>query len=135
MTTLVDTNVLIDIVSNDPVWLEWSITKLRDALRQGPVVIDAVIYAELSIGLDSVETVETVLSQSGVIMIETPRPALFLAGKTFQDYKRRGGTRSGVLPDLFIGAHASTARIPLLTRDARRYRSYFPDVTLITPHQ
>lgn len=135
MRVLVDTNVLLDIVSNDPIWLEWSITRVREALGSGAVVIDAVIYAELSVGLDSVEAVDAVLLETGVTMVETPRFALFLAGKTFHEYKKRGGPRTGVLPDLFIGAHASAARIPLITRDARRYRSYFPDLKLITPHQ
>ena len=130
---LVDTNVLLDVVTDDPAWADWSQHQLDAAALRGRVAINAVIYAELSIGFERIEEVDAVLAATGVVMAEIPTPALFLAGKAFRIYRTRGGTKTGVLPDFFIGAHAAVANLPLLTRDVARYRTYFPDVELIAP--
>ena len=131
--TLVDTNILLDLVTNDTVWVDWSQRQLEAAAVRGAVLINDVVYAELAVGFLRVEEVDAVLSAAQVEMTAMPREALFLAGKVFQRYRAGGGTRSGVLPDFFIGAHAAVAQLPLLTRDVRRYRTYFPTVHLIAP--
>lgn len=131
--TLVDTNVLLDLVTNDPVWADWSIRQLDCAASKGPLIINDVIYAELSVGFDRIEDLDELLNEAGIAMDELPREALFLAGKAFRRYRTAGGARSGVLPDFFIGAHAAVLGLPLLTRDAKRYRSYFPSVVLMAP--
>jgi predicted nucleic acid-binding protein len=133
--TLVDTNVLLDIATNDPRWASWSLRELDSAAIRGPVLINAVVYAEFSIGYARIEEVEEVLSDAGLELKEIPPPALFLAGKVFQRYRAQGGSRTGVLPDFFIGAHAAVARLPLLTRDPRRYRTYFSGIMLIAPDE
>jgi len=130
---LVDTNVLLDIAEDDPVWADWSQTHLEAAARRDEVVINPVIYAEFSVGYERIEEVEALLVAVALPVVALPREALFLAGKVFRDYRRRGGTKAGVLPDFFIGAHAAVAAMPLLTRDAGRYRTYFPTLDLITP--
>ena len=130
---LVDTNVLLDVVSDHPHWADWSQQQLEAAALRRRLVINAVIYAELSIGFRRIEEVEAVLDRAQIEIEEIPREALFLAGKAFQRYKSRGGTRSSVLPDFFIGAHAAVLGIPLLTRDARRYADYFPKLELLAP--
>jgi len=129
--TLVDTNVLLDIVTADPDWADWSIRQLDAASLQGPVVINDIVYAELSVRFATIEAVDAVLADAGIEIAAIPRAALFLAGKVFLRYRAAGGTRTGVLPDFFIGAHAAVSRLPLLTRDARRYRTYFPSLQLI----
>ena len=131
--TLVDTNVLLDLVTDDPVWAEWSVQQLDAAALRGTLLINDVIYAELSVRFARIEDLEAFLSEAGLIMAPLPQAALFLAGKVFQRYRAAGGTRTGVLPDFFIGAHAAVTRLPLLTRDVQRYRTYYPSVTLITP--
>jgi predicted nucleic acid-binding protein len=131
--TLVDTNILLDLVTNDPSWADWSQRQLEAAAVRGPLLINDVVYTELSVGFLRVEEVDATIAAAQVEVAPIPREALFLAGKAFQLYRAGGGTRSGVLPDFFIGAHAAVAKVPLLTRDARRYRSYFPTVQLIAP--
>jgi len=131
--TLVDTNVVIDLVTADPDWLEWSAERIREAIDRGPLVINDVVYAEISARFDSEEQLNVVLRSIGVDIVPIPRSALFVAGKAYLRYRRSGGIRTGVLPDFFVGAHAQVAGIPLLTRDARKYRMYFPSVALITP--
>ncbi len=131
--TLVDTNVLLDLVTNDATWADWSIRQLDVAAIRGPLAINDVVYAELSVRFAAIESLEAVLDEAGLAMEQIPRAALFLAGKVFQRYRAAGGRRTGVLPDFFIGAHAAVARRALLTRDAQRYRSYFPTIDLITP--
>ena len=130
---LVDTNVLFDLVTNDPIWADWSFRQLETHGLGDRLVVNPVVYAELSVGFDQIDKVDAFLGETGVEMIEIPRAALFLAGKAFQSYRARGGTRTGVLPDFFIGAHAVVGEMGLLTRDARRYRTYFPTILLITP--
>jgi predicted nucleic acid-binding protein len=131
--TLVDTNILLDVVTGDPNWADWSIAQLEAASIAGPLLINDVVYAELSIGYDSMENLEVFLKEIRIEMTAIPRAALFLAGKVFAQYRRSDGKRTGVLPDFFIGSHAAVSRIPLLTRDVGRYRTYFPSLVLITP--
>lgn len=131
--TLVDTNVLLDLVTADPQWADWSIASLEAASLRGPLFINDVVYAELSVRYERIELLDDFVSKAGLEMVGLPRPALFLAGKAFAQYRKAGGARSGVLPDFFIGAHAAVSRLSLLTRDAGRYRTYFPTVELISP--
>lgn len=131
--TLVDTNVLLDLVTNDRDWADWSLARLEDAALEGPLLINDIVYAETSIRFDRIEDLDATLAAARIKLAPAPRPALFLAGKTFRRYRAAGGTRTGVLPDFFIGAHAAIEGWPLLTRDTNRYRTYFPQVTLIAP--
>jgi hypothetical protein len=133
VTTLVDTNVILDIATNDPRWAIWSLHQLDTAAIRGPILINAVVYAEFSIGYTRIEETDRVLAEAGLELTEIPRAALFLAGKVFQRYRARGGSRTGVLPDFCIGAHAAVTQFPLLTRDARRYRTYYAGIALIAP--
>jgi predicted nucleic acid-binding protein len=130
---LVDTNVLLDVITDDPHWADWSQHQLRAAALSDRLAINAVIYAEASINYEQIEDLDAVLDTAGIAFIEIPRPALFLAGKVFRSYRKAGGTKTGVLPDFFIGAHAAVAKLRLLTRDPRRYRNYYPTAELIAP--
>jgi predicted nucleic acid-binding protein len=130
---LLDTNVILDVVQDDPVWGEWSQGQLDAWAARDELGINAVIYAELSIAYVRIEELEDTVHTAGLRFLEIPREALFLAGKAFLAYRKKGGTRTGVLPDFFIGAHAAVMGLPLLTREAARYRTYFPGVALITP--
>jgi hypothetical protein len=130
---LVDTNVLLDLVTDDPNWLEWSLARLEEAALDGPVFINDVVYAEISIRYARIEDLDAMLANALIDIAPTPRPALFLAGRVFQQYRAAGGVRTGVLPDFFIGAHAAIEGWALLTRDARRYRRYFPKLRLVAP--
>ena len=130
---LVDTNVLLDVMTDDPRWADWSQHQLEAAALAHRLAINAVVYAELCNGFQRIEEVEAALAKTKIAIAEIPREALFLAGKAFQRYKARGGVRTGVLPDFFIGAHAAVLGIPLLTRDARRYSDYFPKLELRAP--
>lgn len=130
---LVDTNVLIDVLENDPDWVEWSLTQLRHRAQLTPLAINPIIYTELSVAFSSIETLDATLATMQLRQLEIPRPALFLAGKAFVRYRQQGGSKSNVLADFFIGAHAAVSRLPVLTRDTRRYRAYFPTVELIAP--
>jgi predicted nucleic acid-binding protein len=130
---LVDTNVLLDVVTNDRTWARWSQAQLDAAVAMDTAVVNAVIYAELSLAFDRIEDLEAQLSRTGLRVESIPREALFLAAKVFLQYRRRGGSKGGVLPDFFIGAHSAVMDIPLLTRDTSRYRTYFPNVRLISP--
>jgi hypothetical protein len=130
---LVDTNVLVDVFENDPEWADWSVAQLRAQAQIHRLVINPVIYAELSLAFSAVEALDDALAALQIPLIEIPKPALFLAGKAFMQYRRKGGTKTNVLADFFIGAHAAVARLPLLTRDVRRYAGYFPTVQLISP--
>lgn len=130
---LVDTNVLLDLVTDDPVWADWSQQQLDLAAARDTLAINAVVYAELSIGYPSIEPLDAMIDAAGLVITAIPRPALFLAGKAFQRYRAAGGVRTGVLPDFFLGAHAMVTHAPLITRDAARYRTYFPEITLIAP--
>ena len=130
---LVDTNVLVDVLEDDPRWADWSIGQLRAQSKIHPLLINPIIYAELSLTFSRVEALDQTIESMGLVLKELPRPALFLAGKAFVLYCRKGGKKSSVLADFFVGAHAAVLGCPLLTRDAQRYRSYFPSIELITP--
>lgn len=130
---LVDTNVLLDLVTDDPDWSEWSLARLEESALAGPILINDVVYAETSLRYERIEDLDAMIALAGIEMATTPRAALFLAGKAFKRYRAAGGTRTGILPDFFIGAHAAVEGLPLLTRDASRYRSYYPNIRLIAP--
>ncbi len=130
---LVDTNVLLDVVTDDPVWKLWSLAQLEAAAASDQLAINEVVFAELSVKYNRVEDVEKLIVDAGLAVEPTPRGALFLAGQSYKSYRKSGGQRSGVLLDFFIGAHAAVAGVTLLTRDARRYRTYFPGVKLLSP--
>lgn len=131
---LVDTNVLIDIASGDPNWAEWSIDALRAAAARGPISVNAIIYAEFSLGFATEAACDAEIARFGLIFLDLPKAAAFRAAKAFRAYRAKGGTRTAPLPDFFIGAHASVLGIPLLTRDAGRYGAYFSEVELIRPN-
>ena len=131
--TLVDANVLLDLVTDDPVWSAWSQARLEEVALIGPIVINDIVYAEISARYARIEDLESMLAEAMIRIAPIPRSALFLAGKAFLRYRAAGGARGGVLPDFFIGAHAAVEGWPLLTRDAKRCRTYFPDVTTIAP--
>jgi hypothetical protein len=133
VTLLVDTSVLLDVLQDDPQWADWSIAQLRAQSQVHRLAINDVIYAELSLSFGSVQALDAMVARLRLDLEALPRPALFLAGKAFLQYRRRGGTKTQVLPDFFIGAQAAVNGWPLLTRDATRYRSCFPTLTLITP--
>ncbi len=130
---LVDTNVLVDVLQNDPVWADWSIAQLQAQARVHRLVINPIIYSELSLAFDTVETLDKTLKSMELSMIDIPKPALFLAGKAFVQYRRSGGVKGNVLGNFFIGAHAAVSSLPVLTRDTRRFTAYFPSVALVAP--
>jgi predicted nucleic acid-binding protein len=130
---LVDSNVLLDLMTEDARWSPWSakaLTKAADGFR---LVINPVIYAEVSIRYTRIEDLETALPKAMIEREPIPYDAAFLAGKAFLAYRQRGGAKRSPLPDFFIGAHAAVAGYRLLTRDATRYRTYFPRLPLIAP--
>ena len=131
--TLVDANVLLDVLTEDPEWSAWSIDALGEAAEAGPLWINPIIYAETSVRFSRIEDLEAALPPEDYRRAPLPWEAAFLAGKAFLDYRRSGGTRTSTLPDFFIGAHAAVAELHLLSRDASRYRTYFPTVQLLTP--
>jgi len=130
---MVDTNVLVDVLEDDPDWAEWSLVQLRAQSQVHDLIINPVIYAELSLAFDSVQRLDRVIANIGISLHDLPRPALFLAGRAFVKYRRAGGSKANVLADFFIGAHAAVIDCAILTRDPRRYRNYFPTVALVTP--
>jgi len=132
-STLVDSNVLLDIATQDSDWFDWSTNALESTANESSLIINAIIYAEVSIGFRRIEDLETAILASLYRRDPLPFEAAFLAGKAFLRYRRRGGARVRPLPDFYIGAHAAIAQHRLLTRDPRRYRTYFPTVELIAP--
>jgi len=131
--TFVDSNVLLDIAQADSDWTEWSRLRLNERGVVGPLVINDVVYAEISVSFRRLDELDGFLTAAGIDLQRTPREGLALATQAHLQYRRQGGSRTGVLPDFFIGAHAAIRRAPLLTRDAARYRSYFPALMLISP--
>lgn len=129
---LVDTNILLDILEDDPVWYEWSLQQLQAQSLIHDLAVNPIIYSELSLAFHTVEEQDRALQSMDLKYQELPRPALFLAGLAFVQYRRSGGQKNNVLPDFFIGAHAAVQGWSILTRDPRRYRNYFPSVRLIT---
>lgn len=131
--TLVDSNVLFDYLSEDEEWNDWSGAMLSDAAHRGTVVINALIYAEVGIRYSRIEDLDEALPAEYFVRAPLPWEAAFLAGKCFERYRRRGGTKRSPLPDFYIGAHAAVTGMTLLTRDARRYRTYFPKLRIVAP--
>jgi len=129
---LVDTNVFVDVIHQDPIWLDWSLRELSKAKSQ-QIVTNFVVYAELHTHNTAGPHIDAFLQKLGVQVLDLTRPAAQLAANAFRSYRQRGGTKTGVLPDFFIGAHAQAEGFQLLTRDAGRYRSYFPGIDLISP--
>jgi len=132
-STLVDSNVPIDLFDEDSEWREWSDAMLTRCASRGPLVINPIVFAEVAAGFDSIEDVESALPETYLRREPLPWAAAFLAGRAFVQYRRRGGKTTAPLPDFYIGAHAAVAGHALLTRDARRYRDYFPRLRVIAP--
>jgi predicted nucleic acid-binding protein len=132
-TTLVDSNILLDVATRDPTWSDWASQALEAAANESSLAINALIYAEVSIGYERIEELEQAIPSALFRREPLPYDAAFLAGKAFLRYRRRGGQRSSPLPDFYIGAHAAVAGFRILTRAPRRYRAYFPTVDLIAP--
>jgi len=130
---LIDANVLIDLFTDDPEWADWSENALTEAALTGKLFINPIIYAEVSIAFTRTGKLDKALEQTRIIRTELPYSAAFLAGKAFMQYRRRGGLKRSPLPDFYIGAHAKHDSLRLLTRDPRRYRTYFPEVELVCP--
>ena len=131
--TLVDANVLLDLVTNDSDWVAWSVRELNEARREGGVAINPIVYAEISVGYARIEECDQAFPESQLERLPLPWEAAFLAGKVFLAYRRAGGSRLSPLPDFYIGAHAAVTGMRLLTRDAARYRTYFPGLHLVSP--
>lgn len=130
---LVDSNVLLDVLTEDPSWFEWSSSALARCAEEGPLAVNPLVYAEVSIGFERIEDLDEALDSAGFQRLALPWEAAFLAGKCFLRYRRGGGVRSSTLPDFYIGAHALVEGRTLLTRDAARYRTYFPRLALVAP--
>jgi predicted nucleic acid-binding protein len=130
---LLDANVILDVWDRDPVWYTWSSEQLRNLSIVHELTINPVVYAEISARFATSAALDEKLADLGVIVVSVPRRAAFLAGKAYVQYRRQGGMKGNVLPDFFIGAHATVLGCPLLTRDTRRYAAYFPSVRLIAP--
>lgn len=132
-TTLVDACVLLDLTTDDPKWADWSEDALAQAADEGPIVINPIVYAEVSVDFDSIEELDELVTDAELLREPLPFDAGFLAGKAYLTYRRRGGSRRSPLADFYIGAHAAIAGHRLLTRDTNRYRTYFPTLSLICP--
>ena len=130
---LVDSNVILDIFLDDPVWAEWSESILSEISATKPLYINPIVYSEVSIGFERIETLESAINRGDFQMLDLPKEALFLAGKAFVKYRKRKGIKRSVLPDFYIGAQAAILNLDLITRDVSRYQSYFPTVKLISP--
>ena len=131
--TLVDSNVILDVLTDDAEWGDWSAAMLADAARGGPLAINSIIYAEVSVRFERIEDLDEALPESYYRRLPLPFEAAFLTGQCFMKYRKRGGTRPTPMPDFYIGAHAALAGLTLLTRDAKRYRDYFPTLRIIAP--
>ena len=131
--TLVDTNIIVDLLSDDPVWFAWSSEHLQQCRSRGAAYLNEITYAELTARIAAEADLQTAISELGLVLERAPTSALFLAGRAFARYRAAGGPRTSMIADFLIGAHAEIEKIPILTRDVRRYRAYFPDVTLIAP--
>lgn len=130
---LVDSNVILDLVLDDPRWADWSSRTLNSYAQGADLCINPVIYSEVSIGFQSIEELEEVILMGGFRILEIPKEALFLAGKIFLRYRKNKGTKRSPLPDFYIGAHAAVFKMDLMTRDTSKYRTYFPTLNIIHP--
>jgi len=133
VTTLVDSNVILDVLTEDAKWGDWSAAMLAQAARTGPLAINPIIYAEVSVRFDRIEDLDEALPESYYRRLPLPFEAAFLTGQCFLKYRKRGGARLTPMPDFYIGAHAAIAGLTLLTRDAKRYRAYFPTLRITAP--
>ena len=131
---LVDSCVLLDLFTNDPIWADWSEKTLYEFSQTNTLYINTIIYTEISIGFTKIELLDEAIDQLGIKVLEIPREALFLTGKTFLKYRRNKGTKNSPLPDFFIGAHATISKFTLITRDVAKYNTYFPQMNLVTPN-
>ena len=131
--TLVDSNVILDVLTEDRDWFDWSSAMLAEAARTGTLVVNPIIYAEVAARFERIEELDDALPERYYRRLPLPWDAAFLAGQCFIKYRRRGGQRRSPMPDFYIGAHAAIAGLTLLTRDARRYRSYFPTLRVVAP--
>lgn len=131
--SLIDSNVLLDIITRDPRWFDWSVSALTSAAREGPIFLNPLVYAEVSVKFDDMSTLDEVLPASLLKRSPLPYPAAFLTGKAFLAYRRRGGQQRSPMPDFYIGAHAVVDNLTLVTRDASRYATYFPTLNLVSP--
>ena len=129
----IDSCVLLDLFTNDPNWVEWSENILEQYSHTNTLYVNSIVYTETSIGFNKIEELEMAISELDIKVLEIPREALFLTGKTFLKYKKNKGTKNSPLPDFFIGAHASVSNFDLVTRDIDKYKTYFPQVKLINP--
>ena len=129
----IDSCVLLDLFTNDPKWAEWSENILEQYSHTNTLYINSIVYTEVSIGFNKIEELEIAISELDIKVLEIPREALFLTGKTFLKYRKNKGTKNSPLPDFFIGAHASVSNFNLVTRDIDKYKTYFPQVKLINP--
>ena len=129
---IVDSNIILDIVTKDPDWYDWSASQLETLAEDHKLLINDIVYSEISISFEYIEELEDILADNFIIQ-PIPREALFLAGKIFIKYKNAGGTKTSTLPDFFIGSHASILNVALLTRDKKRYKNYFPKLEIIAP--
>ena len=130
---LIDSCILLDLFTNDPKWGDWSENILGKYSQTNTLYINSIVYTEISIGFEKIEELEKAIYQLGIKVLEIPREALFLTGKAFLKYRRSKGTKNSPLPDFFIGAHASVAKFSLITRDVAKYKTYFPQIDLVTP--
>ena len=133
MNFLIDSNVILDILTKDASWFNWSSNALKDAANQGELCINPIIYAEISVRFTRIEDLEDALPTTDFKRMHLPWEAAFLAGKSFLQYRRLGGHKTAPLPDFYIGAHAAVEGMTIITRDQNRYRSYFPSLVLICP--
>ena len=133
IATLVDSNVLFDFLTEDEEWFDWSSAMLEEAGNGGSVVINPIVYAEISVRYTTIEQLDDDLAPEYFVRASLPWEAAFLAGKAFAQYKERTGAKRSPLPDFYIGAHAAVAGMTLLTRDPRRYRTYFPKLRIVSP--
>jgi len=131
--TLVDSNVLIDVLTEDPTWYAWSSSALEQAAEESVLFINPLIYAEVAVGFSRVEDLDEALPEAYLVRLPLPWDAAFLAAHCFRRYRRNGGARRSPLPDFYVGSHAAVSGLRLLTRDAARYRTYFPKLQLISP--
>jgi predicted nucleic acid-binding protein len=129
--TLVDSNVVLDVITRDPTWIAWSEAALREAAEHSTLVVNPIIFAEVSVKFDRIEDADAALADFAREAL--PYEAGYLAGKAFLAYRRRGGTKRSPMPDFYVGAHAVVERMQLLTRDVKRYRTYFPKLTIVAP--
>lgn len=130
---LIDSCVLLDLFTDDTHWADWSESVLEQYSQTNTLYINSIVYTEISIGFEKIEDLEAAIEDLGIKVLEVPREALFLTGKAFLQYRRNKGTKNAPLPDFFIGAHATVAKLDLITRDLSKYRTYFPQVNLIHP--